>query len=216
MAKRARRYLTDRGFNLEQLDSQGVGYCDEHYKPKAGDSASDEYRLDYYGRIILPFKRHGKLIYYIARTLINDELRYKNPAVTDCGVSKSELLFNEDALNIYDDCFLLEGVFDALTLGPNALSSQGWSLSKEQKAIIMRSACKHLIIVPDKDFYKQAIQTAMQFLDVKTVSVVNMDNVLPDKPELKDVNGLGRDAVMEEIKNTPILTYGKAMEIMMD
>jgi len=216
MAKRARRYLSERGFNLEQLDQQGIGYCDERYRAKADENDKDAYRKDYYGRIIIPFKQHGKLVYYIGRTVIGDELRYKNPPTDEVGVGKSELLFNSDALNIYDTVHILEGAFDAMTLGQDAVSIQGWNLSKEQKAIIVRSGCKHLIFVPDKKFYREAVKTAMQFIDLKKVSVVNLDNVLPDEPDLKDVNSIGKELVVEEIKNTPLLTYGLAMEAVME
>jgi len=218
IAKRSRYYLSERGFNLEQLDQQGIGYCDEHYKAQADESSKEAFRKDYYARLIIPFKRSGKLIYYIARSILpNEPLRYKNPSVDDVGIGKSELLFNEDALNIYDDVWLFEGVFDALTIGSHCVSSQGWALSKEQIAIIRRSGCKRLWFAPDKGFYKKAVETSLQFIESeKEIYVINFDNILPNSPDLKDANELGKELCIKESERTERMTYGEAISIIMD
>ena len=94
LGKRARSYLTERGFDLTVLDRAGIGYCNEHgLVDKENDI--DE---DFFGYIIVPFKRNGLLVYYIGRDYIGNFLRYKNPAVEKFNVGKGDLLFNEDAL----------------------------------------------------------------------------------------------------------------------
>lgn len=207
IGKRARKYLTDRKFDLEELDSLGFGYCNKHAEDK---------NEDYYGYIIIPFFRKNLLHYYIGRDYIGNYLRYKNPAKTMFGVGKSDLLYNEDALTKFKTVFLTEGWADAATLGPQGIASLGWSLSKDQKSSIINSKIKELIIVPDAGFYKEAIKTAIDFIDLKKVKVVNFD-LLSDYG--KDANDVAKSGKLEEvfrlIKDTEILTLGKAMTELM-
>lgn len=205
LARRARTYLEGRGFDLNLLDSMGVGYCTDDSDDK--DS--------YFGYIILPFVRGGELVYYIARDYIGNFLRYRNPPKDSVGIGKSELLFNEDALLVEDRVFVVEGVFDALTLGKEGTATLGWSMSSYQKSAYIKSPCKEIVFVPDKDFYKQAVQTAMSFIDYKKVYVVCTDNILPDRPKMKDVNDLGRARILDELGRTEQLTFESAMKILM-
>jgi len=70
LGKRARNNLMDRGFNLDYLDSIGVGYCNEEHEDK---------NQNFFGYIIIPLKKDGKLVYYLARDFIGNFPRYKNP-----------------------------------------------------------------------------------------------------------------------------------------
>lgn len=208
--ERARNYLAERGFNLKVLDSMGFGYCDQQ---------DEDEKMDFFGRIIIPFKFRGKLIYYIGRTFIDDGLRYKNPPTDAFGVGKSDLFFNEDALEMRRTVCLLEGWSDAATIGKAAIASLGWSLSSTQKNKIIESPAERIVVIPDKGFYVQAVRTAMDFLDHKEVYVVNLDTVeeydeKTGKPK-KDANELGRPFIMNLIENTPRLTFDSAIAAIM-
>lgn len=206
ISDRARNTLLNRGFDLEALDMMGFGYCVEH---------GDNFETDYFGYIIIPFKKKGVLQYYIGRAFLGQDPKYKNPGVGVFGVGKEELFYNEDALDLYDEVFLLEGAFDSICTGKNAIASLGWSLSPIQQSKILKSDIKRLIITPDKGYYKTAVKTAMTFIDEKEVVVINMDNVLPDQKEKKDVNEIGIELVLEEYGKTPVLTNSMAMDILM-
>lgn len=207
LAQRARDYLTGRGFKMEVLDRLGIGYCDEHYQHA---NPEIQKKNDYFGYIIVPFKKRGKLYYYLGRDFIGNFLRYKNPPEELFGVGKSEIFFNEDALELYSTTFLTEGWTDALTIGKHGIASLGWSLSPIQKSKLLKSNCKNLVVIADKEFYKQAVRTAMDFIDNKAVYVVNFDN-MPGK----DANEVGREMVLEEVKRTPQLTATMAYSIIM-
>ena len=81
---RARNYLKSRGFDLELLDRLGVGYCNEHGEVDK-ELGIDE---DYFGYIIIPFKRRGLLSYFIARDFIGNFLRCKNPPMEKFSYTK--------------------------------------------------------------------------------------------------------------------------------
>lgn len=213
MSDRARRYLEGRKFDLDLMDKQGFGYCKKHDEDRA---------KDYFGYIIIPFKNRGVLNYYIGRDYIGNFLRYKNPAKEECGVGKDSLLFNEDALDMYKTVHVLEGWADAHTIGASACSTQGWSLSRDQKRKMLGSDAKHFVFIPDLGsengvtFYHKAVKVGMEFMQYKDVSVVDLK---PLEKYGKDVNEIvkkvGREALMEVIDSTKKLTEGKAISILM-
>ena len=100
LGKRARNYLEGRGFNLEDLDDLGFGYCTEEH---------EEYDKDFFGFIIIPFHRRGELVYYIGRNYMGSGLRYKNPPKDWVDLGSGDVLFNEDALLKYKEVYILEG-----------------------------------------------------------------------------------------------------------
>ncbi len=209
---RARNYLEKRGFDLQELDRIGLGYC---YHTQ--DDLKEE--EDYFGYIIIPFKTRGKLVYFIGRDFFGNFLRYKNPPVTKFGVGKGDLLFNEDALNIYDEVFITEGWADAMTIGRMGTSTQGWSLSNKQKKKILKSSCERLVFLPDvgKDntgvtFYEKAIVLAMEFIDHKEVKVLDL-SLLAEFG--KDANEIGKEQIMELHQKTDLLTLETATKILM-
>jgi len=202
LAERARKYLIGRGFDIDVLDTMGFGYCDN---PES----------DYFGRIIIPFKQHGRLIYYIGRDFIGNYLRYHNPPRDQIGIGKGDVLFNADALEIFDTVFVTEGWSDALTVGQNGISTQGWSLSPKQSEQILISSCDELVFAPDagtdgsgESFYKKALHTAIKFIGHKKIKVLNLNTFT----EGKDVNELGKEVIMDLYKRTFFTDFKKIME----
>jgi len=186
LAYRAREYLKERNFDLNYMDRLGVGYCNEE----------DPNPLDnYFGRIIIPFKRNGILVYFIGRDFIGDYNRYKNPSKEKCGVGKGEFFFNEEALFINKKVYLLEGWACAATIGAKGVSMQGSTPSVVQRNIILKSPAEELIIIPDASFYRQGLLTARTFMKYKKTKVVNIDQFQIDKIG-KDVNEIGLDNVL--------------------
>lgn len=211
LGDRARTYLKKRGFSLKELDRMGVGYCNE---------INDNEDESYFGYIIIPFKTDGRLVYYIGRDYIGNFLRYKNPSKEVVGVGKGDMFFNEDALNIYGRVFMLEGWSDAMTMGRDAVSTQGWSLSKRQKFKILYSPTEELVLVPDAgedgagvSFYKKAVKAAIGFMDYKKVKVLDLNGLDDEK---KDANALGKEAVMSVLTSTDFLDFGKAIKILQE
>lgn len=218
LGRKAKAYVIDRGFKLEVLDRLGFGYCNEH---------NDDIKLDYYGRIIVPYKQDGILVYYIARDFMNTDdktykFRYKNPPKETVGVGKGELIFNEDALQIYDTIFISEGWADAMTFGKYGTATAGWSLSKIQRQKYVRSYAKNIILVPDAGrddsgttFYKHAVKLAIDFIDVKdNVIVLDLNGLGSDYG--KDANEIGYKKIKEVLVNTEPLNYKMAIDILSD
>lgn len=207
---RARAYLRDRGFDLRIMDKLGIGYGQR----SSSKISEDE---DYFGYIIVPFKQRGKLQYFIGRDYIGNFLRYKNPPKELFNIGKGEIVFNSDALLVQDEVFIMEGWADACTVGSQGTSTQGWSMSKRQQSLYFNSNAEIFVFVPDAGeeagvtFYERAVELAMDFLEIKTVFVLDLN-----REEGKDANSIGKKRILEIYKNTPRLTFERATEILMN
>ena len=178
LARSMRSYIKKRGFSVEGLSKQGVGYCDTG---------------QYFGYLIIPYTYHGILRYYNARLVLGNGPRYRNPDKDVSGLGKEFIIFNHDALEMYDSVYICEGAFNALTMGPRAIATMGKHASRYQINELIKSPVKRFIILLDPDAKDKAIDLALKLVAYKKVKVVFL-------PEGKDVNDLG-------LKNTLKLVY---------
>jgi len=181
MARRARKYLERRGFDLNYLDMLGVGYCTKG---------------KYMGYIIIPFKKDGNIVYFIGRDFLNrgDSRKYQNPPREEFGIGKSEVLFNEEALHLFKKVYLLEGWADAATLGNNAISIQGKDLSLWQADSIINSPVEEIVVVPDVGAMKEGYNIVQQLYTRKLVRFLEMEKLAIWGG---DVNEIGADKVIQ-------------------
>lgn len=180
-----RAQLKRRGFSVTKAMMLGFGYCG------TGEFAQ---------RLIIPFYRNGKVIYFNARQITQIGSKYKNPNEEDFGIGKGNIIYNHDALYFFKKVWLFEGAFNAATIGNNATATGGKGLSKWQINEYIVSPCKEIIIGLDDDAYKEALQIALALAPHKKVKILKF-------PKGKDANDLGRAATKELEKNTPYMTY---------
>lgn len=190
LAKSARNYLKGRGFKISKLVLQGVGFCDDG---------------EYFGYIIFPYYRNGELVYFQGRQFLPFGPKMKNPKEDDFGIGKSNILFNGDALFIYNRIHVVESITNGLTIGPTAVGLSGKDCSDKQFSYLLASPAKEIIIALDPDAYVKALELGMKLVNYKKVKVVR----LPTKWQGKDVdvNVLGKKAYKAFVKSTPWMTY---------
>ena len=207
LARRAKAYLQKRALDPIMLDQMGIGYCNK---------SNEESNKNYYGYLLIPFKIRGRLLYYIARDFLGNQLpKYKNPPKEDVGIGKGDLFFNEDALSIHNNVFVLEGAIDAITLSQRAIAMCGNKLTKIQSMKLHNSKAKRFIFIPDVGFYKLWVKMAMPFAEEREVIVINTDNLQDyGKDVNKIVRTVGKYVIWKEIKNTKPLTFTSAMQIL--
>ena len=189
--KSARNYMKGRGFNIKKLSQKGFGYC------TAGD---------YEGYIIMPFFVHGKMVYFHARNFLSSGPKFNNPPIGEFGVGKSTLVYNLDALYLYDEVSIVESVMNAETLGQTGTVLGGKKISTYQYSIYVKSPVETINILLDDDAWSEAIQLAMQLCRHKNVRLIKM-------PKEQDVNDIGKKATKKLIKATPISTYMDLVKI---
>lgn len=191
LARGARNYIKERGFDVEELSRKGWGYGTEG---------------KYFGYIIIPFYERGTLSYFNARLFMGNGPRYNNPDVTDSGIGKSQLWFNQDALYMYNSIFICEGAFNAQTMGDRGIASGGKAISRYQINQLIKSPVKRVIILLDPDAKDRAIDVALRLVNYKKVKVVFL-------PEDKDVNDLGKKEVLRRIYSVHYQDYSELMKI---
>lgn len=173
-----RNYLRKRGFNLNALKRKGIGYCIEG---------------EYAGRVILPYFRKGKLVYLNARDIFDTGMKFLNPKEEQLGYGKNQVIYNWDALYIYNRVYLVESVTNALTLGDRAIALGGKKISQWQLSEIVRSPVQEIIIILDDDAMMEAYKLGLDLGEYKKVKVVEM-------PKDKDVNKFGKKPTLELVK----------------
>jgi transcription elongation factor Elf1 len=109
----AKRYLLGRGITKEDFVRWKIGFC-----------GSGEYE----GRVVVPsFNDEGYVNYFIGRSYNEHWRKYKNPPIS------KNIVFNSLYVDWTDDLSLVEGIFDAIVAGPNAIPILGSSLREESK-----------------------------------------------------------------------------------
>lgn len=185
LANSFRKYVIKRGFNPNELARHGVGYCTKG---------------EYFGYLIIPFYTEGSLRYWNARLVIGSGPRYNNPPKDITGLGKEFLIYNSDALGLYNQVFICEGAINALTMGENAIATMGKSISRYQINELIKAQAKRYIILLDPDAKDKAIDLALKLVNFKSVKVVYL-------PENEDVNSLGRKKTMKLVWDTRYQDY---------
>lgn len=191
VAKTIRSYLNKRGFSTEFSAKNGIGYCDK------GDK---------FGFVIIPYYYNGQLRYYNARNVIGNGPKYNNPSKDITGIGKEFIIFNHDALSMYNHIFICEGAFNALTMGERGVATMGKNISRYQINEFIKAPAKRFVILLDPDAKDKALELALRLVNFKKVKVVFL-------PEGKDCNDLGYHKVMKLVYTTHYQSYQELIKI---
>ena len=110
----ARQYLKHRGVTKLDICRWKMGFCG---------------RGEYEGYIVIPsFNQEGNINFFVARSYNGDWKKYKNPKV-----SRNTIIFDELFLDFHEDLTIVEGIFDAVVAGHNAVPLLGSTLSEKSR-----------------------------------------------------------------------------------
>lgn len=202
-------YLEHRGFNAEIIEKFQLGYNLEAKDDLSTALVNNQFNLEYAqraglvvirnempvdnyrGRIIFPIhNQSGKIIGFGARIIkSNDKApKYINTPENEIYV-KSKILygtyFARQAINKYDECLLVEGYTDVVSLHQagieNVVASGGTSLTIDQLRLI-RKHTNNLTIIYDGD--SAGVKAALRGLDMALEEGLNVKLVLiPDNED---------------------------------
>ncbi|MCB9065044.1 MAG: DNA primase [Chitinophagales bacterium] len=243
-------YFKQRGFRKEILDKFRLGYCPEGYDKfynAATEKGYSEELLEksglvkarngrhfdvYHGRVIFPIQSMtGRVLGFGARILKKTEKapKYINTPENEL-YNKSRVLYglhqSRQMINKLDECFLVEGYTDVISLHQggveNVVSSSGTSLTEGQLRLIGQLT-KNLTILYDGD--AAGVKAALRGLDLALEQSFNVKLVLlpegedPDsfiqetgankfhdyvKENKKDVIGFKLEVGLKEVGNDPV------------
>jgi DNA primase len=200
-------YFKERGFNNETIQKFELGYSPDQWEAFTGQALKDSYQEEflvesglsvkrdngslydrYRGRVMFPIHSFtGRVIAFGGRTLKSDKNvpKYVNSPESEI-YHKSNVLyglyFAKKAIREEDNCFLVEGYADVLSVHQagieNVVASSGTSLTVEQIRLISRFT-KNITILYDGD--AAGIKASLRGLDMILEEGLNVKVVLfPD------------------------------------
>lgn len=190
IADKARDYVVNkRHIPLDIAAKWGLGYV-------------PNVESKYFGRIIIPFKKGGKVVYFQARAFLEYEIKFKNPETEEVGAGKSQVIYNEEALDKFEEVSIVESVFNALTIQPEVIGLNGkvasaWQLSKLQSS----EKVKAYNIILDNDAWEYAKKLSLRLIKYRPLRLVRLGPL----DDSRDINNLGREVSMSRIKDTPLV-----------
>jgi DNA primase len=233
-------YFRQRGLRKETIDAFRLGYCpdvgDAFYRNATNNGYSPELlekaglvkerngmRYDAYrGRVIFPIQGNtGRVLGFGARILkSNDKApKYINTPENELYI-KSRVLYGlyqaRQAIGKQDECFLVEGYLDVISLHQagiqNVVASSGTSLTEEQLRAIGHLT-KNLTILYDGD--AAGIKAALRGLDMALSQSFNVQLALLPAGEDPDsyVQKHGKSGFEEYIKSHKRDVIGFRLEV---
>ena len=157
--RHALAHLKKRGIGATDMIRYNIGYCDSGL---------------YSDRVIVPsYDSEGNLNYFIARSIFDGGMKYKNPPVSK-DVIGFELFINWD-----EPIILCEGVFDAIAVKRNAIPLFGKTIPKTLMKKIFEKRVSKIYILLDNDAYWDSIKMTdvlmRNGIDVKMVRMKDKD-----------------------------------------
>lgn len=217
-------YLKERGFNENTIRKFQLGYGKDRWDAMTGHALERGYKSEYlvktglsvqkderltdrfHGRVIFPIhSASGRIIGFGGRILTSDKhlAKYINSPESEIyNKSKSlyGIFFAKNAIISKDNCFLVEGYTDLISLHQagieNVVASSGTSLTQEQIKLIQRYT-KNITILYDGD--PAGIKASMRGIDMVLEQGLNVKIVL--FPEGEDPDSFVRKSRVAEVES---------------
>jgi len=155
-------YLKTRGILKEDIVRWKIGYCAEG---------------KFKNRIIIPsFGLSGYCNYFIARSYTDDWRKYLNPPIS------RDIIFNHLFLDFDSELVVVEGAFDAIVAGKNAVSLLGSTM--RENSVLFQEIVKNdtpIYIALDSDAEKKAMTLINNLLsydiEIKKINIFPFSDV---------------------------------------
>ena len=178
----ARNYLRKRGISKQDIVWWKMGYC-----------SGGEYE----GRIIIPsFDEEGDLNYFVSRSYDSAYYpKYKNPSAS------KNIIFNDLFVDWSSDIVLVEGIFDAIIAGRNAVPILGSTLN--QHSVLLRKIVKEdagVYVALDPDAKKKELEI------IKTLLDFDIEVWKVDIGDHQDVGSMQKEEFQKCLENATLIT----------
>lgn len=187
-------YLASRGIQKEDIIAWKIGYCS---------------RGEFSNRVVFPsFDKDGNVNYFVARTYGDAWIKYRNPPST------RDIIFNELFVDWKDRIFLVEGIFDAINMGTNAVPILGSTMNESSKLfrkIIDNDTAVYIAL--DSDVEKKSLKIIQSLLqhgvEVYKVDTSGFSDVAEMPKKILDKRILDAKMITNEVfLNQKILSIG--------
>jgi len=177
----AMKYLSERSVAKAEIINWKIGFCS---------------RGEFRGRVIFPsFDAAGDTNYFVARSYKGDWMKYKNPPVS------RDIVFNELFVDWKEKVYLVEGIFDAIAVGMNAIPILGSTINENSnlfKKIIKNDTAVYIAL--DEDAEKKSMRI-VESLNQHGIEVYKVDT-----SEYDDVATMPKKTLDKRIKDAIMIT----------
>lgn len=179
------RYLASRGLTEEQI--KGYQFVE---------------LTSITNRVCLPLIYNNELVAFQCRSYAHEEPKYLfQPRHTKI----KNILFQYDSAKYYSTTYLVEGIFDAMAIGFNAMAIFGHYLANTQLEALIKTNISNIVVVLDRDTeedsFKMATKLASYF---NTAGYLTWDNIPKEFKDIDEIHrAYGREGV-ETVLNTQI------------
>ena len=153
-----KNYLRARGIIKGDIIRWKMGYCPDG---------------EYGGRVIVPsFNKDGYVNYFVGRSYGDAFPKYKNPPVS------KNIVFNHLNVDWDNEVVLVEGVFDAIVAGDNAIPILGSNLREDGKLfqeVVKNRSIVYLALDPDMEKKTRRLIKKLLSYNIKVYKI----NILP-------------------------------------
>ena len=144
---------------IAYLESRGISYTQAYaYGLREG---IDKFK----GRILIPTFEQNQIVYFQGRDYTGkSRLKTLNPPmVKDAVIGKSKIVFNLNKQPFARHIYVVEGPFDALKVGMDAVALLGKTISETQFEKILTLKPSEITVAFDSDAHLHTLKTAEKF-----------------------------------------------------
>lgn len=100
------------------------------------------------GTIIFPYIEYGEVVYWQSRDITSKRFEFPD---SSCGVAKTNFLWGWHRADPRTVLYIVEAIFNAISIGPGALASGGASLEEKQSQKLDVLSPEKIVLCPDND-----------------------------------------------------------------
>jgi len=140
--------------------------------------------------LVIPVKdENGIHVYNVERLLLDSERKYYN----EPGAKIHEYLFNLDKAKVFDRIFLVEGIFDAISIGKQGVAILGKYLSEKGLEKLRSLGFRKISVLLDSDAAPEALVLWNRLLPFFDTEVLDISSTgYKDISEFRQKEGLCR------------------------
>jgi len=185
-------YLEGRCVNLEKIEKYNIYYT--------------------VSSVVFPYFEYGNIVYWQERNLLNKIFMFPDSST---GANKTDFLYGFDMVNPESTIYIVESIFNCISIGDSCLASGGAVLAGEQLNRLKMLRPKKIVLAPDND--KAGISSLIKnYYQIKEICPIFYS--LPPKPDdWNDIEQKTKDSrriMLENEKKLDLLASIKLQELL--
>jgi len=193
---------------IDEVVDKVVRLSEKGYSYLISRGLSDEQILGYKfveiqnieDRVCIPLILDSEILGFQCRTYSHKSPKY---LFQPTHIKIHDTFFQWDIAKYYKKVYLVEGIFDAISIGLNAVALFGHYLSNNQFKLLINSDIEEVVVVLDRDTEKESIAMSKKLSSYfNKVGYLKWDNIPNELKDIDDINKIyGNEGVKLVLKH---------------